>query len=70
MGRYIKYIREENIFKDPNYGLMLTDIQNYLDTIIERGFEIINYDEEIICDTLDFSQKIKIVVLLGKWNKY
>lgn len=64
MGRYIKYIREENIFEYSH------EIEEYFDSIIERGFEIIYYDEKFFSDSLEFKPYYKIKVVLGKLNSY
>lgn len=64
MGKYIKYIREFKVFEKPE------DIQDYLDSIIERNYEIIYYEENFFGDTLEFTGKFELTLVLGKLNEY
>ena len=59
MGRYIKYIREIKEFDT------LEEIQEYYDSIIKRGYEIVYYKEKIM-----MPEVLKIIVVLGKLNTY
>ncbi len=66
MGNYIKYKREvrDFVFSEDSLDFEV-EIQKYLDSIIERGFEIIYYQEEDLTKDI-----LKIIVLIGKPNKY
>ncbi len=70
MSKYIKYVREEKTFTDLDHEIISNDIQMYFDSIIERGYEIIYYDEKITYNTINFFKEIRTVVLIGKLNVY
>jgi hypothetical protein len=59
MSRYIKYVREVDEFGSNE------EVQEYLDSIIERGYEIVHYEE-----TRVIPEYLKITVVIGKLNVY
>jgi len=60
MEKYIKYKRiETTIIKEDN------EIQSFLDDLIINGWEIINYSEKNIANTV-ITKYINVIVLVGK----
>jgi len=62
MEKPIKYIRFKKLLKNES------EIQIFLDEIIEKGLIIIKYIEKINTDVIDFQLQYEIIVVCAKYN--